>query len=108
MRAVVVVLALARRYFAHETPGGLSAADRARRAGYLRGARAWTLGEILAWLVDPRPTAAAVVDAWMHSPGHRSVVVRANLREAGVGIARGNPRTRAGGATFAVEFGRRG
>jgi uncharacterized protein YkwD len=96
-----------RRYFAHESPAGRTAADRARRAGYLRGARYWTVGEILAWLVNPRPTAAAVVKAWMDSPGHRKVVLRANLRDAGVGIARGNPRTRAGGATFGVEFGRR-
>jgi uncharacterized protein YkwD len=96
-----------RRFFAHETPSGRASFDRARRAGYLRGARYWTVGEILAWLVDPRPTAAAVVKAWMDSPGHRKVILRANLRDAGVGIARGNPRTRAGGATFAVEFGRR-
>ena len=99
---------VARRYFAHETPAGITAADRARRAGYLRGARAWTVGEILAWLVDPRPTAAGVVRAWMNSPGHRHVILRASLRDAGVGIARGNPRIARGlGATFAVEFGRR-
>lgn len=99
---------LTRRYFAHETPGGSTSADRARRAGYLRGARYWTVGEVLAWLIEPRPTAAAVVDAWMHSAGHRKVILRANLRDAGVAVARGNPRFRGGaGATFAVEFGRR-
>jgi uncharacterized protein YkwD len=99
---------LARRYFEHESPGGRTSADRARRSGYLRAARYWTVGEVLAWLIDPRPTAAAVVQAWMHSPGHRKVILRPGFRDAGVGLATGNPRIRGGaGATFAVSFGRK-
>ena len=97
-----------RRYFAHESPAGRTSADRARRSGYLRSARYWTVGEVLAWLIDPRPTAAAVVRAWMNSPGHRKVILRPGFRDAGVGIVTGNPRIRGGaGATFAVSFGRR-
>ena len=38
-----------RRYFAHDSPGGANAADRARRAGYLRGAEHWRIGEVLIW-----------------------------------------------------------
>src|SRR5918997_4782785 len=38
-----------RKYFSHDSLGGGSFVDRIRRAGYLRGARTWFVGENLAW-----------------------------------------------------------
>ena len=97
-----------RRYFSHESPGGARVANRVRAAGYLRGARYWTVGEVLAWLVRPRPTPAAVVDAWMKSPPHQEVLLHPSFRQVGADFARGNPRVRKdAGATFAAVFGRR-
>jgi uncharacterized protein YkwD len=97
-----------RRYFAHQSPGGRRVGDRARAAGYLRGARYWTVGEVLAWLVRPRPTPAAVVEAWMRSGPHRAVLLHGAFRQVGADFTRGNPRARGGdGATFAAVFGRK-
>ena len=97
-----------RRYFAHESPGGSRVGQRARAAGYLEGARFWSVGEVLAWLVRPRPTPAAVVDAWMRSRPHRRVLLQASFRQIGAAFAHGNPRApRKAGATFAAVLGRR-
>lgn len=97
-----------RRYFSHASPGGRRVTDRVRATGYLRGARYWTVGEVLAWLVRPRPTPVAVVDAWMRSNPHREVLLHPAFRHVGAAFARGNPLLRGGaGATFAAVFGRR-
>ena len=65
-----------RHYFAHDSPGGSNAADRARRAGYLRGADHWRIGEILIWTRGSVLTAEAAVDAWLASPSHRRILLR--------------------------------
>lgn len=97
-----------RRYFAHASPGGAKLTERARAAGYLRGARHWTVGEVLAWLVRPRPAPVAVVDAWMRSRPHRAVILQPSFRETGAAFAAGNPVvSHRAGATFAGVFGRR-
>lgn len=97
---------VARSYFSHVSPSGTRLARRIERVGYLRRARRWEVGEILAWM-RPVPTPAGVVEAWMQSPPHRSTLLALLFREAGVGIAQGVPFTpRDQGATFAVEFGR--
>ena len=97
-----------RRYFSHRSPAGTRVTERVRASGYLRGARFWTVGEVLAWLVRPRPTPAAVVDAWMRSKPHQAVLLHASFRQVGAAFSRGNPRSRRGaGATFAAVFGRR-
>jgi uncharacterized protein YkwD len=100
---------LVKHYFAHDSPSGDTIVDRGRAAGYLRGTHYWTLGEVLAWFNGARVTPAGVVQAWMHSPGHRRVLLTAAFRDAGVAFGRGNPIARSrSGATFAMEFGRRG
>ncbi len=98
---------VARRYFAHVTPTGRGVVARVSGTGYLRGTRAWTLGEVLAWLVRPRPTPVATVDAWMASPPHRAVLLGPAFRDIGIAVAPGNPRTGAAGATWVGELGRR-
>lgn len=97
-----------RRYFSHVSRSGRTVVDRARSARYLPRSGAWSVGEVLAWLVQPRPTAVAAVDAWMASPPHRRVILQANFRDVGVGVVGGNPvANRRSGATFAVVLGRR-
>ncbi len=98
----------ARNYFSHTSLDGSSFVDRIRRAGYLRGARGWALGENIAWgsggLASPR----AIGRAWMQSPGHRANILSASYRELGVGIAAGAPVAgAAAGATYATSFGTR-
>ena len=82
---------------------------RIRAANYLRGARSWTVGENIAWGSSVLSTPAEIVDAWMHSPGHRANILRRGFREIGIGIARGTPmRSLSDGATYATDFGTRG
>src|SRR4051812_45481476 len=38
-----------RHFFSHDSLNGASFLDRIRRAGYLRGARSWAVGENIAW-----------------------------------------------------------
>jgi uncharacterized protein YkwD len=99
-----------RRYFAHDSPGGSNAADRARRAGYLRGAEHWRIGEVLIWTRGAPLTAEAAVRAWLGSPAHRRVLLQPRYEDVGAGIVPGaplgDPRTEPA-TTIAVSFGRR-
>ena len=69
-----------RRYFSHVSPGGGDLADRARRAGFAKRNCSWMVGEVLAWGVATRSTAAGTVQAWMDSPSHRRILDLAPLR----------------------------
>lgn len=95
-------------YFAHASRDGRTAVDRIRETGYLRGARAWTVGEVLAWGSKRRSTPEATVRAWMRSRPHRRVILAPVFRDVGVGLARGLPVSgRPAGGTFVAELGRR-
>jgi uncharacterized protein YkwD len=94
----------ARNFFAHGNFVG-----RIRSANYLQGARSWKVGENIAWGSGVLGTPAEIVDAWMHSPGHRANILNRGFREIGIGIARGTPnRSYNDGGTYATDFGTRG
>jgi uncharacterized protein YkwD len=97
-------------FFAHVSPSGSTMVGRIRRTSYLKGVRAWSVGENLAWGAGRSATPARIVRAWMRSPGHRRNILDGSYREIGIGIVRGAPR-RAGAAraaaTYTTEFGRR-
>jgi uncharacterized protein YkwD len=100
----------ARDYFAHDTPSGLSVVDRVRRAGYLRNARSWSVGENIAWGGGSYATPRQIVDMWMHSEGHRANILDGGFREIGIGIAPALPVSGHGagrGATYTTDFGAR-
>ena len=96
-----------RNYFSHDSRSGASFVDRIRRAGYMSGARSWTVGENLAWGTGQRATPRATLRAWMNSPAHRANVLTRRFRHVGIGIAYDAPARVAGGphATYASEFG---
>jgi uncharacterized protein YkwD len=97
-----------RRYFSHVSPGGGDLADRARRAGFARARCSWAVGEILAWGVGPRSTAAGTVRAWLDSPSHRRVLVSRRYGQLGLGLQAGTPFDEfPGGVTVAAVLGRR-
>jgi uncharacterized protein YkwD len=98
---------VARRYFAHDAPGGSSMVDRIVRAGYVRRNQSWSLGENIAWGTGDKATAAAIHSEWMASPPHRANVLRRSFREIGIGIALGNPAVAPAdaGATYTADFG---
>jgi uncharacterized protein YkwD len=93
-------------YFSHTGRDGSDFATRLRRVGYIPAFGAWAIGENLAWGTGALATPAAIVRAWMNSPGHRANVLEPRYREIGLGIAIGNPAgAEGGGATYATEFG---
>jgi uncharacterized protein YkwD len=97
---------VARHYFAHVSPNGANVNGRVRSAGYLRGARSFTVGENIAWGQGPLASPAATVQSWMQSPPHRAIILTPGFREAGVGVATGTP-TGAAGQTWVLNVGRR-
>jgi hypothetical protein len=99
---------LDRRYFSHTSPGGGDLGDRAHRAGYARRTCAWRVGEVLAWGVAQRSSAAGTVAAWLDSPSHRRIIVSRRYAELGVGTVAGTPYEQyPSGVTVAVVVGRR-
>ncbi|MFI2711795.1 CAP domain-containing protein [Micromonospora sp. NPDC018662] len=67
----------------HDGSDGSDVGKRLDRVGY-----AWrAYGENVAW---NQQSPAAVMDAWMNSPGHRANILNCSFTEIGVGVARSN------------------
>ncbi|MFB7913129.1 CAP domain-containing protein [Streptomyces sp. NPDC056061] len=82
----------ARGFFDHTDPDGRTPWDRASKAG-VRGLG----GENIA---RGQADAAAVMDAWMHSDGHRANILNCDFRTLGVGVHFGP-----GGPWWTQDFG---
>jgi uncharacterized protein YkwD len=99
-------LMVARHFFDHVSPAGSTMSTRVKRTNYLKHTRAWSLGENIAWGTRGAATPAQIVNAWMHSAGHRANILNGSFREIGIGIALGAPNG-GSGATYVNDFGRR-
>ncbi|NUU20753.1 MAG: CAP domain-containing protein [Streptomycetaceae bacterium] len=82
-----------RGYFSHDTPDGKTPWDRAAAAGvdYLAAEN----------IARGQKTPAAVMDAWMNSPGHRANILNCGLDKLGVGVRMGDE-----GPWWTQDFGR--
>jgi uncharacterized protein YkwD len=89
---------LRRNYFAHDSPNQHWDA-RIRR--YVRKSE---IGEILAFGSGRYATPAGLIDAWMHSPEHRRVILTPELRRVGIGIRTGTFRGGAGMTVATADF----
>jgi len=100
---------VAQGYFSHVSLSGEDFVVRIKKAGYLRGSRAWTLGENLAWGSGSLASPAGIVKGWMESPGHKANILNNRFREIGIGLAFGVPLPDVGGdgATYNTGFGAR-
>lgn len=94
-------------FFAHTGPSGATLSDRLRSVRYIRGDRPCVSGENIAWATGILATPAAIMNAWMASPGHRANILRGSYRELGIGIRTGTPTNGADGATYTADFGAR-
>ena len=88
-------------FFAHVSPQGSTLGQRARNAGY-RGSK---LGETIGWASGTLATPAAIVQAWMDSPPHRSIIMDGSFRKLGLGVATGSPAGVQGASTVTADFG---
>ncbi len=101
---------VSKRFFDHVSPSGSTLTTRVKKVRYTKGARSWSLGENIAWGTGAKATPAAIVDAWMHSEGHKHNILDRKFKEIGIGIASGAPVATASsvGATYTTDFGYRG
>ncbi|MQY36773.1 hypothetical protein SRB17_47750 [Streptomyces sp. RB17] len=83
----------ARQFFDHTNPDGADPGQRITAAGY----RWSTYGENIA---RGQQTAAAVMESWMNSPGHRANILNCSFKDVGVGVHKG-----AGGPWWTQDFG---
>jgi uncharacterized protein YkwD len=90
----------AKHYFAHVSPDGMQPFVWADRRGYSYR----TIGENLA---TGYAVPDAVVDGWMHSPGHRANILGRDFDEVGVAIAEGSPLRNCSGPTVVALYGAR-
>jgi hypothetical protein len=74
-----------RSFFEHETPEGVDPQARILATGY-PATNAFT-GENIARGEFAESSPVEIVDSWMHSPGHRENILRAEFTEVGVGVA---------------------
>jgi uncharacterized protein YkwD len=96
------------KYFAHTAPSGQTFLQRIRHTRYLRApiGTHWSVGENLAWGRPAHATPRQIVDAWMHSPNHRSNILFHGFREIGIAIIVGSPVAAVPAATtYDTEFG---
>ncbi len=82
----------ARGFFDHTDPDGRTPWDRAEKAGISNLG-----GENIA---RGQADAAAVMDAWMNSPGHRANILNCDFKTLGVGVELGS-----GGPWWTQNFG---
>lgn len=95
-----------RKFFDHVSPGGQTMLDRLHKAGW-NPKGAWSAGENIAWGSGDLGTPAKIVDAWMHSAGHRANILNGTFTQIGLGIAGGAPQAGVDGAaaTYVTDFG---
>jgi uncharacterized protein YkwD len=96
-------------YFAHVSPTGETPVQRVRETGYIPGPSVgYVIGENLAWGTYGLSTPAAIVSAWIASPGHLANILESQYSETGIGVISQVPAglgNGAPGATYAQEFG---
>jgi len=99
---------VARRFFAHVDPDGITLVQRLVQHRYLSDATPdWLVGENIAWGETSLSTPRAIVDGWMHSDEHRANMLEPRFQEIGLGIALGSPDGDAAdrAATYTTDFG---
>jgi len=95
--------------FDHECGGEAGLDSRLRGVGYLvNGLTQWAYGENIAWGMEKLGTPESIVNAWMHSSGHRQNILSNDFREIGVGFSVGTPGGgHQPGGIYTTDFGLR-
>ena len=70
----------------------------------LHGARGPAFGENLAWGTGRLASARSIVNAWMHSPGHRANLLRPGWNRIGIGALKGRFLGRTGAVVVTADF----
>jgi uncharacterized protein YkwD len=99
-------------YFGDQSLSGKSPLARIRASSYyLVPSRVRLLtAQNIGWGTGANATPDGIVNAWMHSPPHRAIILTPAYRDVGIGVAPAVPSQFASnltGGTYAVEFGER-
>jgi uncharacterized protein YkwD len=98
-----------RDYFEHTSPGGQTLLMRIQASGFIpAGHVGYAVGENIAWGTLWLGTPAAIVKAWMDSPGHRANILDGAYRYSGIGIDPNLPHSMSDGQTggmYTQDFG---
>ena len=100
-------------YFSHDSvdPRGETWSSRIVRYGYQRtGYAYWKAGEDIYWGAGLYSDPVACVDAWMHSPAHRAVILTRKFRDLGVGAYKADDGYQGSDGVvwvFTLDMGRR-
>jgi len=96
-------------YFGHIGPAGSTPPARLRQAGYIYSPDlGYEIGENLGWGTLSLGTPAAMLAAWMASPGHRANILDAGFRDTGVGVSPNVPASLSSGqpgGIYTQDFG---
>lgn len=77
-------------------------------AAYVRGATSYRIGENIAWGTGSLGTPRQIMDAWLHSTGHRENILTAGFTELGIGyLADQTFQGYDGAALWSQQFGTR-
>jgi uncharacterized protein YkwD len=74
-------------FFSHDSANGTDFSDRIKRFYRPGGSRYWMVGENLLWTARDL-SAEEMVAAWMHSPPHRTNLLRRGWRQFGISAER--------------------
>jgi uncharacterized protein YkwD len=97
---------VAQQYFAHDSQSGRRFGSRIAATGWMYGRSDWTVGENIGWGSGSLSTPGEIMDAWMHSAGHRRNILQGQFRVVGIGIQRGAPVAGVSdGITYTTDFG---
>jgi uncharacterized protein YkwD len=92
-----------RDYFGHTSPSGWTLKDRLMHSGFVRG-YIWMAGETLAWGLGPTATPLATVQAWLHSPEHRAILLSPSWRQVGISRACGHFLGHVGACVWTADW----
>jgi len=73
---------------------------------YTKGAESYEIGENIAWGTGSMGTPRSIMDAWLHSTGHRENILTTAFKEVGIGyLANQTFQGYAGAALWSQQFG---
>jgi len=99
---------VARDYFEHTTPSGVTAMRRILDSGFVPAGAGYAIGENIAFGTGVLATPREIVQAWMHSTEHRDNILSPGYRSEGMGVVPAVPAqyaTGQDGAIYTQDFG---
>jgi uncharacterized protein YkwD len=93
-------------FLSHDSFNGETITERLRRYGYITdGYSYYATGENIACGCGSYGTPDNIFRWWMHSPGHRSNILKKSFREVGIGVITGTYKSCTQATMYTVDFG---